>query len=606
MAAKQRFPYPWEVATPPGAEGWEQMYPYYLLSHPETRELERSLFWFADKMHHPHPYYPFDIITFEAWGLACAQNSTRIFALPPSLGIEHRIVNGYLYIAPVPVQDPAEVERRAAAFQKRAGYYYTNWNDLYAKWRTKCEQVIHDMEGLQFNSLPDLEPEEVVFTGKGRSSAFDLLETYQRLIQDFFLVWQYHFEMLNVGYAAYLTFFQLCKQLFPSILDQTIARMVAGIDVILFRPDEELKKLARRAVELGVTAPFLSGAKPQEVLAALESTPPGRQWLEDLDKARYPWFYYSTEYGFYHDQLSWIDDLSIPFGAIRDYIRRLQAGEDLSRPTDRLRAERDALADEYRSLLHSSAERQQFDQLLNLSRTVFPYIEEHNFYVEHWAHTVFWRKMRQLGRVLCEGGFFADPEDLFYLNRHELAEALFDFVSAWAVGVPVRGRQRWRDEVARRREILEALRAWSPLPCLGEPPEVVTDPFAVMNYGITSERVKEWLGGVTEKAALSGMPASPGVAEGPARVIRSEKEIDQVQPGEILVCPITAPSWAPLFSRVAGVVTDIGGMMCHAAIVCREYGVPAVVGVGFGTTSIRTGQRLRVDGNRGTVEVLSG
>jgi pyruvate,water dikinase len=96
------------------------------------------------------------------------------------------------------------------------------------------------------------------------------------------------------------------------------------------------------------------------------------------------------------------------------------------------------------------------------------------------------------------------------------------------------------------------------------------------------------------------------VIEGPARVLRSEKDLGDLQPGEILVCPITAPSWASAFSVAAGVVTDIGGMMCHAAIVCREYGLPAVVGTGFVTTSVTTGQRLRVDGDQGVVTLLDG
>jgi pyruvate,water dikinase len=87
-------------------------------------------------------------------------------------------------------------------------------------------------------------------------------------------------------------------------------------------------------------------------------------------------------------------------------------------------------------------------------------------------------------------------------------------------------------------------------------------------------------------------------------VLYSAAEIDQLKEGEILVAPITAPSWAPVFSKIAGAVTDIGGMMSHAAIVCREYGLPAVVGTGFATHNIKSGQRIRVDGGTGTVTVL--
>ena len=87
-------------------------------------------------------------------------------------------------------------------------------------------------------------------------------------------------------------------------------------------------------------------------------------------------------------------------------------------------------------------------------------------------------------------------------------------------------------------------------------------------------------------------------------MIRGADQLSEVQAGEILVCPTTAPSWAPIFSKIGATVSDIGGIMCHAAIVCREYGLPAVVGTGFATKVIKTGQRVRVDGNTGLVTIL--
>src|SRR5205823_11925019 len=128
----------------------------------------------------------------------------------------------------------------------------------------------------------------------------------------------------------------------------------------------------------------------------------------------------------------------------------------------------------------------------------------------------------------------------------------------------------------------------------------VTDPFAIMNYGVTTDRVMQWLGdgdGDGGEAGIVGVPGSPGVFEGPVRVIRSERELGDLRDGEVLVAPITAPAWASVFSVARAVVTDIGGMMCHAAIVCREFGIPAVVGSGYATQRLKTGQRVRVDGN---------
>ena len=105
------------------------------------------------------------------------------------------------------------------------------------------------------------------------------------------------------------------------------------------------------------------------------------------------------------------------------------------------------------------------------------------------------------------------------------------------------------------------------------------------------------------KIELAGEAVSPGVAEGPARVILDPHGA-QLEPGEILVCPSTDPGWTPLFLTAGGLVMEIGGMITHGSVVAREYGIPAVVGVGEATARLKTGQRIRVDGNRGEVIVL--
>ena len=135
-------------------------------------------------------------------------------------------------------------------------------------------------------------------------------------------------------------------------------------------------------------------------------------------------------------------------------------------------------------------------------------------------------------------------------------------------------------------------------------PEEVLDPVLIMLWGITTERVREWALHQEGGLELTGAAASPGVVEGPARVVKTVRDISDVRNGEILVCSITSPAWAPIFSKIAAAVTDIGGVMSHAAIVCREYGLPAVVGTGRATSQIKTGQTIRVDGSAGTVTIL--
>jgi pyruvate,water dikinase len=101
-----------------------------------------------------------------------------------------------------------------------------------------------------------------------------------------------------------------------------------------------------------------------------------------------------------------------------------------------------------------------------------------------------------------------------------------------------------------------------------------------------------------------GLPASAGVVEGRARVLFSANDMGQLQPGEVLVVHTTDVGWTPIFLIAAGVVTELGGPLSHAAIVARELGVPSVVNVSGVTRAVRTGDRLRIDGDRGVVERL--
>ena len=103
---------------------------------------------------------------------------------------------------------------------------------------------------------------------------------------------------------------------------------------------------------------------------------------------------------------------------------------------------------------------------------------------------------------------------------------------------------------------------------------------------------------------LAGVPASAGVAEGRVRIIRGYEEMDRFQQGDVLVCQVTSPSWAPLFSLAAAVVADGGGALSHAAIASREHGVPAVLGTSSGTTTLRDGQLVRVDGTNGLIHAV--
>src|SRR5256885_1945210 len=260
------FPAPSSLQVLPCTEQAQAAYPYYM----QFTAADDARFWFYNSMHFPEPMSAFDMVTAEAAYCALGSSTTRVHCLPTTLGIDYRIINGRVYIGGNAVTDPAEIARRTGEFQQRAFYYYGNWERLYAQWREKMLALIREAQALPKLELPEFEPLANVHAGRGIASNHLLLETYQKTLEGYFRMWHHHFEFLLLGYGAYLTFFAFCKKAFPEITDQTVARMVAGIDAEIFRPDEELRRLDRRAVELGVDDEFEEGRTAQAVMAAVE------------------------------------------------------------------------------------------------------------------------------------------------------------------------------------------------------------------------------------------------------------------------------------------------------------------------------------------------
>jgi pyruvate, water dikinase len=600
------FASPMEVALADECEGWEELYPPHSLFAEDRREFDESRFWFQDAVHYPEPHYPFDIVCLDATLTGFCQASARLFAVPTSLGLEQRLLGGYTYLSPNSITDATTIAYRAELFASRGGHYYEHWDELDRQWRAKVQGEIAELSALAVPALPDFEDEVLVTGGCGVGSAHALLMAYDRVIDGFDRIGHYHFELVNLGYGAYLALYELCRQEFPDISDQAIAKMVSGIDVVALRPDDELRRLANRAVELGVTSEVESAQGEEQLVSALVGTDAGDRWLADYRKAKDPWFCFSNGNGLCHHHRSWIDDPSFPIAMIGSYIARLQAGEDIRRPKGAVIAERDRITGEYRALLPKRS-REAFDSQLALARTVFPHIEDHNFYIDHWSHTVLWNKVREFGSLLSEHAFLADSEDVFFLRHEEVRVALEELRLQWSsggTGVP-RGPAYWPPIVERRKRIYAALRRWCPPPALGETPESVTEPVTIMHWGITTQRVQRWLAR-SEGAAdtMQGIAGSPGVVEGAARVILDVEQLGEVQDGEVLVAAFTSTSWTPVFGRIAAAVTDAGGVMCHAAIVAREYGLPAVLGTGSATKWIATGDLVRVDGDDGVVTLI--
>ena len=139
---------------------------------------------------------------------------------------------------------------------------------------------------------------------------------------------------------------------------------------------------------------------------------------------------------------------------------------------------------------------------------------------------------------------------MFFLRRTEVTETIYDVVTAWGSGGRPRGADYWREIIERRKAIYETLKGWEAPPALGIPPTEVNEPFTVMLWGITTDSVQAWLESSDDDGpGLRGQPGSPGVGEGPARIVRNVQELESVQQGDVLVCPATSPAWSPVFSR---------------------------------------------------------
>ena len=371
-------------------------------------------------------------------------------------------------------------------------------------------------------------------------------------------MWHHHTEMLMLGYGAYVVFFQFCQQAFPEISDQTVARMVAGIDVIMYRPDDELQRLARLAVDLGVDDLFTEGCVAADVLAALEARgEAGAKWLDELAKARDPWFHVSSGDGFYHHHLCWNDDLTVPFTALPGYVAAVRAGTHPA-AADRA-AHRRAGADRQRLPRPAGTddEKAAFDQMLGLCRLVFPFVEDHKFYCEHWFTTRFFQKVKAFGALLARG-VIAEADDVFHLHHTEIDQALADVSLAWAAGSPPLGGRHFPPVIAERKRMLKVLKDWSPPPALGPVPEALNDPAVRMLWGITTERIESWLN--PDPDEVVGVAASAGVVEGIARVLLDVTEIGELREGEILVVPGHRAVLG------AGVREDQGGRLRHRRV----------------------------------------
>jgi pyruvate,water dikinase len=260
-------------------------------------------------------------------------------------------------------------------------------------------------------------------------------------------------------------------------------------------------------------------------------------------------------------------------------------------------AERDAQIEAARRAINGP-DLQRFNEALasNQAANFAWWNEEHNYLIDRRAAIPVRRASLELGARLVDEGKLKQPDDIFFLFKPELFAVMEGGGPGWPALAPM---------IPDRRAYFEDWRHRGPeLPTmLGTIPDTVPDPIMIEVFGLSGHFL-ETLKGSGAAQELRGFPAAKGVAEGVARVITSVTELHKVQPGDILVCGGTTTEWTPVFGIIRACVCDTGGSLTHAAIVSREYGIPCVVGTATATKTIKTGDRVRVDGRQGTVQIF--
>jgi pyruvate,water dikinase len=235
--------------------------------------------------------------------------------------------------------------------------------------------------------------------------------------------------------------------------------------------------------------------------------------------------------------------------------------------------------------------RTQLERALQLALKMSPLTPDHHFYIDQGTNARVRYVLVAIGRKLAQAGLLDDPEDAIYLLYNEL-RALMANPSALDA----------RALVSERRDEHERALEFRPPDWIGTTTEVALE-FPYLRLWGYPERF--YATSSAQAGEIGGLAASAGVAEGIARRVASPAEFDAVKDGEILVCRMTNPAWIVVFTKIAGLVTDAGGTISHPAVIAREFGIPAVVGTSVATERITTGDRIRVNGSTGRVEILS-
>ncbi len=540
----------------------------------EEIDLEAHEVWFVDQLHtlESPDYF---LSTYSEANTQGMIYGAQKLPLPGSKGSEWRNINYCkILICPIVVESEAEIRERQGRLSENIFSYISDFDKIWGGLKSELLEL--------YKPYKEFDVRE--------ASALELTRKLAHLRPVVFRMSEVHFYGMYIAFSLFMLFEDLCSELFG--IDAThpdFHAMITGFDNRSFECERGLWHLSRKVLELDLGTSFkLPG---EQIAPKLQESQNGRKWLENLMQ-------FIGEFGWRNERLwsicapSWRDDPRYVIDRVKVYLKATPPGEKLRTLAER----RERKIAEY-ILKVPEDKREEFRLLLKGAQHASSYSEEHDLYCEMQTDALLHMYYLELGKRFVQAGTCSEVSDIFYLTFEEVRE----------MGLYPE-KYRLQSLIAARKERGKA-DAKAQLPNIFSKKMNEGEAFQWMMKSREPIFTKVVVGELPKpkpdlKADLIGVAGASGVAEGPARIIWSVEQLNEVQPGEILVALTTSITWTPVFSLVKGAVLDRGGTLSHAAVVCREYGIPCVLNTFAATAKIKTGQKIRVDGNEGAVYIL--
>lgn len=550
---------------------------------------DEKIFWFRDELHSPYPVTAFGMSTIQKghmWGYALSAEEVQ---LPPSRGAAVKSYKGHVYLGFVGITDPKEMEERGKKFGPFIQRSIENWEIYYGNAMKEGECLTIPL------ARADL-----------RSMSFGQLAAQLRTNQKVNMrCWYLHFMMMYVADVVYMQGEEFAKN--HGMEEKDYSTMLQGFETKGLASDRGQYRLAKSAEAKKKVLDLLESNEPVEtVIEKIRKTPEGQEWWKEVQIYLNEFGHRSTAAVLDLNFPTWYEDPSAVIENIRTMIPRIKDGYDFEAEREETIRLREEAIVKFREKLPPEA-KDEFEKGLRHWQKAYQFNEDHWFYFEQMNWSSMHYTALECGRRFVDLGLLDEPYDIFHLTYEEALDAL-DFCEESEKVAAYTYAMIYRPLVQSRKEQWERARIEKAPAFVGVIPETFDDPIAIKVFGLTSfvlDKARKELAGETVEVGkrIEGFPGAPGEIEGPARVITGHEDFPKLKTGDILVCPYTSPAWTPIFPKIKGVVTDSGGMLTHAAITAREYGIPAVVGTWVATTTIKDGDIIRIDGTNGVVEI---